>query len=122
MAKTIDEFIESNPVDPPICPKSLVDLVMISIRIPRDVLIKMDIAAKAAGKSRLKYSSDLTEAAMRQVWDSVYAGGEQYEGEFKKRCLEAGVFLDEFLTHEKQLKLWDDDHKNLKEGEDDVQA
>lgn len=121
MAQTIEEIIESIQTEQT-APKSLIDILVTTIRIPRDVVIMLEIIGAAVGKSRSKMASELVVAAARQVWESDAFNDPKYQTEFKRRCLEAGVYLDEFLTHEEQLSLWDEDHKNLKEEKDDVQA
>lgn len=118
-AKTIEEIIESIQTEQT-GPKSLIDILVTTIRIPRDVVIMLEIIGAAAGKSRSRMASDLVIAAARQVWESDAFNDPKYQAEFKKRCLEAGVFLDEFLTQQEQLELWETDHKQ--EGGEDVQA
>ena len=118
-AKTIEEIIESIQTEQT-GPKSLVDILVTTVRIPRDVVIMLDIIGSVAGKSRSKMASELLVAAARQVWESDALNDPKYQAEFKKRCLEAGVYLDEFLTHQEQLELWETDHKQ--EGGEDVQA
>ena len=111
-AKTIEEIIESIQTEQT-GPKSLIDILVTTIRIPRDVVIMLEIIGSAAGKSRSRMASDLVIAAARQVWESDAFNDPKYQAEFKKRCLEAGVYLDEFLTQQEQLELWETDHTHL---------
>ena len=93
--------------------------VMVSLRIPLEYRILLDVIAKKANKSRSAFASELLLAALVEIRDSESFGADSEEA-FKKGCLDAGVFLDEFLTHEEQLELWETDHKQ--EGGEDVQA
>lgn len=128
-AKTIEEYVETIPTEQT-APKSLIDLVMFSVRVPRDVMIRLEVAAEAAGKSRLKFASELMEVAIRQLWNSDKFDDPKYYDAFKERCINSGIMLDEFMTEEEQYELFAEEErqrliaeqKKQEGGQEDVQA
>lgn len=103
--------------------------VAISLRLPLEYRILLDVIAKKANKTRSSFAGELLCAALQEIRESDSFGEESSE-EFKKGCLEAGVFLDEFMSPEEQLELWEQDErqrliaeqKKQEGGQEDVQA
>lgn len=118
MAKTLSEIIEEIPDDGG-APRYITEKVMISIRIPLEDRIFLDVIAKKVKKTRTAFAGELLRAAIQEVRDSTSFSVDDYE-EYKRLCLKAGVFLDEFLTKEEQLTLFQE--SEIAKGDDDVQA
>lgn len=93
--------------------------VTVSLRMPLEYRILLDVVAKKANKTRSAFAGELLTAALLEIRSSESFGADSEEA-FKKGCLDAGVYLDEFLTQQEQLELWETDHKQ--EGGEDVQA
>ena len=117
-AKTLSEIIEelspeyqgerflSDPVN-----------VVVSLRVPLEYRILLDIIAKKAGRTRSAFAADLLIAGLIEIRRSDSFGIESTE-EFKRECLNAGVFLDEFMTEEEQYELQREECEQLmKEGQ-----
>ena len=130
MVKTLDEIIEGLSPEDAGRGRMLSEpvKVMVSLRIPLEYRILLDVIAKKANKSRSAFASDLLLAALVEIRESDSFGAES-EDEFKKGCLNAGVFLDEFLSHEEQLSLLEHAQESYAEQQiaeqqegDDVQA
>ena len=70
--------------------------VVISLRLPLEYRILLDVIARKANKTRSSFAGELLCAALQEIRESDAFGEESIE-EFKKGCLDAGVFLDEFM-------------------------
>lgn len=125
-AKTLSEIIEelspeyqggrflSDPVS-----------VVVSLRVPLEYRILLDVIAKKAGRTRSAFAGDLLIAGLIEIRRSDSFGIESIE-EFKRECLKAGVFLDEFMTEEEQYELQREEEEQyeqqlIKEGQKDMQ-
>ena len=104
--------------------------VVVSLRIPLEYRILLDVIAKKAGKTRSTFAGEVLMAGLQEIRESD-SFGEESSAEFKQGCLDAGVFLDEFMSPEEQLELWKQEEREARErfiaeqkkgGQEDVQA
>lgn len=88
--------------------------VAISLRLPLEYRILLDIIAKKANKTRSAFAGELLCAALQEIRESDSFGDESNE-EFRKSCLDAGVFLDEFMSPEEQYEMWEQEEREERE-------
>lgn len=88
--------------------------VVVSLRIPLEYRILLDVIAKKAGKTRSTFAGEVLMAGLQEIRESD-AFGEESSAEFKQVCMDSGVFLDEFMTQEEQLELWKQEEREARE-------
>lgn len=128
MARTLSEIIESIPVEGNAGPHYLSDRGVVSVRLSLRHRIILGIMSEKVQKKKAGFAAELLEAAIDQVWGSEAFQGEEYDQKYKEECINAGVFLDEFMTPEEQYELFEREallerQRNIEEGgQENVQA
>ena len=106
--KTLSEIIDGLSPDDPVGKGSrfLSDpvSVVVSLRIPLEYRILLDVISKRAKKKRSGFASELLMAALHEIKKSESFGIE-CQKEFQKECMSAGVLLEQFLDEEEQMDL-----------------